>query len=115
LGGGRLAQDVKRVNTITITYKIEVFPQDKWDRYLKSFNACNCSRFTKEYPFWRRIKSRRVEIFVSWPRLSSNNPVKWSIRIDPVTRTEETSTVMKSIIKNIPIFGEYSLEGDENV
>lgn len=107
--------NVKRMNNITITYEIEAFPQDKWDKHLKALNACNCNRSTKVYPLWRRIKSPRVEIFVSWPRLNSNNPVKWSIRIDPVTRNEETTTVMKSILKDIHILGEYSLEEDKNV
>ena len=32
-----------------------------------------------------------------------------------VTRNEETTTVMKSILKDIHILGDYSLEEDKNV
>ncbi len=106
---------VKRMQNITITYKIEMFPRNGWDQYLKAFNVHDCNRSTDDYPLWRRIKSSRVEIFVSWPRLSSNNPVKWSIRLDPVTKNEETSKVMKAILKDLYVFGEYSLEEDKNV
>jgi hypothetical protein len=103
------------MNNVIVTFTMEVFPQNEWNSYLKAFNAQKCNRSTTDFPLWNRIKSPGIEIFVSWPKLSSNSPVKWSIKFEPVTRNEETLVVMDAILKDLPVFEDCCLEIDKEV